>query len=362
MAAPIALFGIYDDLGLLHPDILFHVGNAVWAKPGDAAGSQDLFERFRQTASALGGVPLYIAPGPKDIPDEETDVVYRKTISGGTPWKAFDYGNSHFVVLDSEVPDEAGRIAGKQLSWLQNDLDTHAGASHIFVFIHRSAFPVGDNAAADAGFSSTADRDTFTNLMTKDHVQTVFSGGQALYSSSVHDGVTYVNTGGGGSPSDVSPVDGGFLHYLLVAVNGNDAGDVVISPIQPGRLSVRATGPGAMSIYNSTSIPLILNRVAVLVPATWRGKHVGLLGAERLRVYKTTASVVGGTGTAEAAPVDLQEGQSISQFTSDVINPGAANAKDGARKGDSASPFDFLYIRVSVPARSAVTVNVEPTS
>ncbi|MCA1595531.1 MAG: hypothetical protein LC772_03780, partial [Chloroflexi bacterium] len=198
LPVPISLFLIYDDMQVVRPDMIFHTGNAIWAKPGDETGAQLQFYRFRLAADTLPNIPYYIAPGSKDIPDEEADVVFRRNISGGQPWRSFDYGNSHFIVLDSEVPNEQGKIAGQQLSFLQTDLEAHAQAAHTFVFVSRTPFPAAADAPADGAFATTADRDNFSAMMSRYHVNTVFSGGQPVYSSSVHDGVRYVNTGGGG--------------------------------------------------------------------------------------------------------------------------------------------------------------------
>nr|MDQ2732329.1 hypothetical protein [Armatimonadota bacterium] len=140
---PTSLFRIYEDLDILHPDLVFHTGNFVWNLPNSQDGARTQLESFRAFSSSLN-LPFYIAPGVKDIPDEDSDVAFRHTISGGKPWRSFNYGGSHFIVLDSEVPGEVGKIMGDQWSWLQDDLQAHTDASHTFVFVFRSPYPVGD--------------------------------------------------------------------------------------------------------------------------------------------------------------------------------------------------------------------------
>ena len=337
LPVPSVLFRLFDDIGTLRPDILFHTGNFVWVSPGDQAGAQVQMDRFRLSADGLQGIPIFVAPGPRDVPDEEADVVFRKLISGGQPWRSFDYGNSHFIVLDTEVPNEVGKIAGDQMTWLQSDLDTHSQAAHTFVFLNRAPYPTTPDAPADDVFSAPADRDSFTGLMSKYHVTTVFSGGQPLYSSSTQDGVNYVNTGGGGSPSTAAPENGGFIHYVLVTVSGDN---VSVAPLEPGRVDVRFAQPepGVATVYNSSPFPLTVNHVAIAVPSVWRAKHVGLLGAARLAVYQVTAAGVGPNGAgAEAAAVDLEPGKSVG-----VGQP------------------DVLYVRVLVPADSAVNIKIQP--
>lgn len=335
---PTTLFRIYEDLGVLRPDMVFHTGNFVWNLPNSQDGARTQLEGFRSFTDSLA-LPMFIAPGPKDIPDEDSDVAFRHAISGGKPWRSFDYGSSHFVVLDSEVPGEVGKVTGDQLSWLQDDLQAHMDAAHTFVFIHRSPYPVGDTPEPEAGFRTTTNRDDFAALMAKYHVGAVFSGSQPLYATSAHDGVNYVITGGGGSPTMVPPQDGGFLHYVLVAVNHDN---VTVRPIQPARIDVRTnTELGSATVYNLSASPLILSRVGLLVPVKWRTKKVGLLGDDRLRVYDITAHAIGPDGeekTVDAAPVDVT-------YASD--------------KATLETNFDILYVRVQAPADSAISVAVK---
>jgi hypothetical protein len=340
LAPPTAVFRIYDDIGVLHPDMVFDTGNVIWASTADEQGTQEQLSRFEMFSSNLS-IPMYVAPGSKDVVDEDSDVAFRHTISGGNPWRSFDYGNSHFVVLDSEVPGQAGAISGDQMTWLQSDLDKSTASAHIFVFVNRCPYAPIPDAPADSIFTD-AGRDAFTALMAKYKVNSVFSGGLPMYAASVHDGVNYVTTGGGGGASTISPADGGFLHFVLVSV---DHGNVSVSPIQPTRIDTRMT-PGALgsvTVYNLTDTPLVLSRVGILVPSKWRDKKVGVLGADRLRVYETqaTALTADGKKAVDVAPVEL-----------DPANPADPLSRD----------FDILYVRVQAPAASAINIKVSPAA
>ena len=95
--------------------------------------------------------------------------------------------------------------------------------------MHHPPFPV----KASAGWADPANRDEIHRLFVKYGVKAVFSGHEHLFNRSVHDGITYVVTGGAGAPNDAAPEDGGFQHYLLVTVNG---GGVSITVLEPWRL------------------------------------------------------------------------------------------------------------------------------
>ena len=62
-----------------------------------------------------------------------------------TTYRSFDRGGSHFIVLDTEMPGQASRIAGEQLEWLKNDLASADGAWHIFVALHRPSLAGGES-------------------------------------------------------------------------------------------------------------------------------------------------------------------------------------------------------------------------
>ena len=343
LPVPSILFRIYDDIGLLRPDLVFHTGDFATIKTGDtveAGAIEAQMDQFR-TVTQILGLPVFVAPGSRDVPDEDAASAFRHVITGGKPYRSFDYGTSHFIVLSSEMPDSEGQISGDQMIWLQSDLNDHAQAKHTFVFINRTAYPSPAVTVDNQGFASDAARDAFTSLMSKYHVNTVFSGGQPMYSASTHDGVNYINTGGAGGATTLSPAEGGFTHYVLVSIDGSK---VTASPIQPGNLDQRwsTTETGVTTLYNLSPVPVVAGWVSVLVPSEWRSKHTGLLGHEKLRLYQVDANTLGAAPHAvDAAVVGLKEGS-------------GTDVNDPIRK------IDFVYVRCEIPAGAAVKIKVSP--
>ncbi len=220
---------IFAETRLLRPAFALWTGDSIYGSddtPGEAAREYAAFLRL----AAAGATPVFNAPGNHEIfRRPELERVYESCM--GRLYGSFDYGRSHFIALDTEEADRAPGVGPAQLEWLRKDLEANRGAEHIFVFSHHPLFPTPDHPRA--GFASVANRDEVHRLFVRYHVTAVFSGHEHLYYASVHDGVRYIVTGGGGAPSDGAPQDGGFQHYLLVSVDGNA---VKIQVLQPWRL------------------------------------------------------------------------------------------------------------------------------
>ncbi|MBD3276423.1 MAG: hypothetical protein GF372_13995 [Candidatus Marinimicrobia bacterium] len=113
-----------------------------------------LFPRYNRLMSQLG-IPVWNIPGNHDLnfesPDDSQSLETFKRFYGPS-YYSFDYGNSHFVVLDNV--DYLGRgsntniyeyrrggkyrgyISDKQLTWLRNDLQQIPGSKRIVIITH----------------------------------------------------------------------------------------------------------------------------------------------------------------------------------------------------------------------------------
>jgi 3',5'-cyclic AMP phosphodiesterase CpdA len=131
---------------------------------------------------------------------------------------SFNWAGSHFIVLDTEVPGEESRIAGKQLAWLRQDLAGAQRAYHIFVVLHRPLFPVSIHKG-DSLDEYPKERDALHALFVRQRVSCVFAGHEHLYNRQVRDGVQYIITGGAGADLYASPDKGGFHHFLYVTAD-----------------------------------------------------------------------------------------------------------------------------------------------
>lgn len=218
---------IFAEFRLLRPAFCLWTGDAIYGSDdtiGEARGEYDAF----LSAVAAAETPIFNAPGNHEISErKDLEALYERSM--GKLYGSFDYGNSHFIALDTEEVGRKPGIASSQKEWLERDLDANKGAAHIFVFTHHPLFPMKKNA----GFADPANCDEIHRLFEKHGVTMVFSGHEHLFYKSVHDGITYVVTGGGGAPNSPGPEEGGFQHYVLVTVNGAEA---AISVVEPWRL------------------------------------------------------------------------------------------------------------------------------
>jgi predicted phosphodiesterase len=135
---------------------------------------------------------------------------------------SFDYGDAHFVALDTNRP-ESEQTA--QERWLRKDLAEHQNATWRIVFMHHTPC----TCVAMEGRRREAERlrARLEPILKAGKVQIVFCGHDHNYQHHVAGGIHYVVTGGGGAPLyDLRP-DTPFVkkavkahHYCEVRVDG----------------------------------------------------------------------------------------------------------------------------------------------
>lgn len=231
---------IFREMRLLRPDFCLWTGDTIYGSDDTAGEAEHEYDVFLRSA-ATAETPIFNAPGNHEIfKRADLQRIYRARM--GRLFGSFDAGNSHFIALDTEELGRPPGIGPGQQAWLQRDLARNQGAAHIFVFMHHPLFPVDPHD----GFASATNRDEIHRLFVRYHVGYVFSGHEHLYYASVHDGVHYVVTGGGGAPSDAAPEQGGFQNYVVVRVDG---GRVTTTVLQPWRLvsQVGPVGPAGLA-------------------------------------------------------------------------------------------------------------------
>ena len=165
-------------------------------------------------------VPLFNTIGNHEVTGklEREEYLSRKI---GNLYGSFDFGDVHFVFLDTDEVGKEGRIAGSQRAWLERDLKQNGGASAIMVFLHRPLFSPNDQDLSEKrSFIDRQNRDDLHRLFVRYGVSAVFAGHEHLYDERAVDGISYYITGGGGAPLYAAPDKGGFYHFLLVTVTG----------------------------------------------------------------------------------------------------------------------------------------------
>lgn len=266
MPMPPTATQIFSEMRLLRPAFCLWTGDSIYGSDDTPGEAEREYAAFLRDAAAAA-TPIFNAPGNHEIfKRPELEQVY--THAMGLLYGSFDYGHSHFIALDTEEVGMPPGIGPAQQAWLQADLDAHRDATHIFVFSHHPLFPKDEKD----GFADAANRDAIHQLFVAHHVAYVFSGHEHLYYASVHDGVHYVVTGGGGAPSDAAPEDGGFQNYVLVQVNGSNISPVVLQPwrlfAQLGPVQPDGSCTALVSNYQFHALP-----VTVDFPSNALGSH-----------------------------------------------------------------------------------------
>ncbi|HEX6810282.1 MAG TPA: metallophosphoesterase [Planctomycetota bacterium] len=184
------------DLGLMPGDIVYPGGEAANFDP----------HFFAPYGPALRGTPHYPVLGNHDAATQTgqpfLDAFYLPTANSGTErWYSFDFGNCHFIGLDSTRASSP-----QQRAWLRNDLMAARanGAAWIFATLHHAAYASGEHGRTAHVFNN------WCPLFEEFEVDAVFQGHDHIYERSavVRDfhpnnrGVVYFVVGTGGADLD----------------------------------------------------------------------------------------------------------------------------------------------------------------
>lgn len=274
---PPALAEICRETGMIGPDFALWTGDTIHGYDDTPAEADREYSAFLKSA-ALTRVPFFNVPGnhEKGLDGRALEGVYLRRM--GALYGSFDYGNSHFVGLDTtHLQSNGGHVAelgAEQLEWLEQDLRAHTAAANTFVFMHHFVFGPPDPDLADkkdTGFAEIAMRDRLHRLFVRYGVRAVFCGHSHLYWHSDREGVAYYIAGNAGAPLEAAPEAGGFLGYLLVEVNGRE---IHTHALQPWTLVSRTIRGGdgraphaELRLSNYNHDDLTVRGVSVRMPA-----------------------------------------------------------------------------------------------
>jgi predicted phosphodiesterase len=166
-----------------------------------------IFNRIR----SLIRMPVICAMGNHDD-DKDNGELFRKY--AGADEFSFTDRNSYFITVNNGSND----LSEQQFLYLEDELKKSAAYSHRFVFLHKSPTSY-QQAWYRPELSPWAYR--FMKLCEKYKVDIVFSGHEHMFKKCSFGGVQYVTSGGGGIIPHTPKHDGGFLHYIVVMVNGD---------------------------------------------------------------------------------------------------------------------------------------------
>jgi hypothetical protein len=204
--------GLIPKINALRPAFTINLGDLIYGYgPRPKAGQWD---KYQQVIRQFAG-PYHQLPG-----NHDTYSAYARRVYGqrfGKFYESFDYGDSHFVLLDNGEEGQWGEIGPVQLDWLKNDLRS-TRATSIFVFMH---FPTWEQDRVVPKYHVFW-RDTLHPLFRQAKVKAVFGGHFHCYGPSREfDGIRYFITGGGGAELRPDYRDaGGEHHFVKVRVSG----------------------------------------------------------------------------------------------------------------------------------------------
>ncbi len=209
------------------PDMYLNTGDLV----EDGGEADQWAEFFEIEGGLMAEAPLFPVAGNHD--DVENDSWYVQyfdlpdSSSATENWYAFSFGNTRFVVVDTNEDYVTG---SEQYLWLEAELQaasTDPSIVHTVVAFHDPPYTSGAHGVFDPD-DWQPPRTYLVPLLTRYGVDVVFNGHDHHYERtdpSQTDGVLYVVAGGGGAPG--SPED--FVEGLgdIVSYLGMDEGETV---------------------------------------------------------------------------------------------------------------------------------------
>ncbi len=210
---PVVHATVLERMSLFHPDFIVQTGDQV----ADGANETQWDEFWQVTAKVLSETAYFTCLGNH----ERHGAPYFRFFDLPAEY-SFDYGNAHFVALDSNRP--AAEYSAQQ-EWLRKDLLAHQSARWRIVFFHHTVHTCVDKPGRRLESAERARR--LEPILAEGHVQLVINGHDHDYQRHVVNGITYIVTGGGGAPLYSVTPDTPYVkkakmahHHCEVNING----------------------------------------------------------------------------------------------------------------------------------------------
>jgi 3',5'-cyclic AMP phosphodiesterase CpdA len=192
----VAQAGVAAQMLALDPDFMLHLGDVIYPS-GQASGYNPYF--FQPYRDLIDHTSVFPSLGNHDYITSKgqpyLDVFYlpSNNPAGTERYYSFDWGNAHFVALDSNRDYQPGSA---MLQWLESDLAASA-AKWKFVFFHHALHTSGPHRNDS---TLPALRSALAPIFEQYDVDIVFNGHDHMYERSKPvNGVVYIVSGGGGA-------------------------------------------------------------------------------------------------------------------------------------------------------------------
>jgi 3',5'-cyclic AMP phosphodiesterase CpdA len=216
--ASVGAAAVRDRLAALPIDLVLHTGDAAYLD-----GTLEQFEQnfFRVYEGLIKSVAIFPVAGNHEYHTDAAapflevfDLPENGDVVGRERWYSFDFGDVHFVGLDTE------QLGAEQTEWLERDLADNQRRWTV-VYFHRPPFSSGTHGNAPDV------EQAFVPVLQSHAVPIVFAGHDHSYERTLPiGGVTYVISGGGGrltrpvGTSDFTVKSQAVLHVTHVEVRG----------------------------------------------------------------------------------------------------------------------------------------------
>jgi 3',5'-cyclic AMP phosphodiesterase CpdA len=270
---PRVLTAIFSEIRLIQPNFVVWSGDTIYGYDDTPAELKAEYATFAKLL-APSGVPFFNAPGNHEIHGQkpcntaEAEAQFKAQYTN--LYGSFDYAGVHFIGLNTEecghtTPDgKAQVIDGAQLAWLKDDLEAHKNARAIFLFFHDEVTlaPNDEDGANHPPLGNSAE---LKALFAQYPVKAVFQGHEHLFYSPENETMPrYFVAGGAGAPMYAPPEKGGFSHYIVVEMKGNDA---TYNVVEPGHLYTEdGASTGKLWLINSSDRSVPARRIEASVP------------------------------------------------------------------------------------------------
>ncbi len=169
------------------PVAVFHTGDLV--NDGRVASQWDTFNVI--TAGLRDSTPFYPAIGNHEY---NSQLYYDNfELPGNERWYSVTIDGILFIILDSNADTQDG---SEQYTWLEGQLENIGNTTdYVIALFHHPPYSTGPHTEDEKGL-----RSTFVPLFEQYGVDIAFTGHDHCYERTLHNGIYYIVSGGGGAP------------------------------------------------------------------------------------------------------------------------------------------------------------------
>ncbi len=214
---------ILKEISLIRPDFAVNIGDLIWGYFGTPKQARDEFSAFtKRVDKYTPDVDMLFVAGNHDTPSEEIQRIYRE-LFGQKLYYNFTFGNSHFVMIDTNFPRsllEKGQKYGfynvndgehelAMVDWTKKVLGQNA--EHTFVFGHVPVFSAltPDFGEHPKSFTTRGNRDDLLKFLLEKKISAYFAGHEHIFYAQSVGETKFFTLGGGGAPL-YGPTTGGY--------------------------------------------------------------------------------------------------------------------------------------------------------